>query len=99
MVTRRFASCNPTMCISLSSISICRASVGSMSFTTCGRSTLAHIPIIVLTGNELDGLQKSLTAGVTSALKKPLDWQAFGEHVRHVLELAFRAGHLATRDP
>jgi diguanylate cyclase (GGDEF)-like protein len=60
---------------------------------------LRSIPIIVLTGNEIDGLQQSLMAGVTSALRKPLDWQAFGEHVRHVLELAFRAGHLASRDP
>lgn len=59
---------------------------------------LRGIPIIVLTGNECDGLQRSLTAGVTSALRKPLNWQVFGEHVRHLLELAFRAGHLARRD-
>ena len=60
--------------------------------------TLRNIPIIVLTSNELDGLQNSFTAGVTSALMKPLNWHAFGEHVRHVLELAFRASHLALRD-
>lgn len=59
---------------------------------------LRAIPIIVLSANEIDGLQQSLMAGVTSALKKPLDWRAFGEHVRHLLELAFRAGHLAYRD-
>lgn len=59
---------------------------------------LRCIPIIVLSANEIDGLQRSLAAGVTSALRKPLDWRAFGEHVRHVLELAFRAGHMALRD-
>jgi diguanylate cyclase (GGDEF)-like protein len=31
-------------------------------------------------------------------LLKPLDWSAFGEHIRHVLQLAHRAGHMAVHD-
>jgi diguanylate cyclase (GGDEF)-like protein len=64
-----------------------------------GHPTLKHIPIIVLTGNETRGaLESALTAGATSYLLKPLNWRAFGEHIRHVLELAYRAGHLAMHD-
>ncbi len=37
-------------------------------------------------------------AGATSFLLKPLNWDAFGEHIRHVLELAYRAGHMALHD-
>ena len=64
-----------------------------------GHPTLKHIPIIVLTGNESrSALESALTAGATSYLLKPLNWRAFGEHIRHVLELAYRAGHLAMHD-
>jgi diguanylate cyclase (GGDEF)-like protein len=64
-----------------------------------GHPMLKHIPIIVLTGNETRGaLESALTAGATSYLLKPLNWRAFGEHIRHVLELAYRAGHLAMHD-
>ena len=61
--------------------------------------TLKHIPIIVLTGNESRGaIEGALSAGATSFLLKPLDWSAFGEHIRHVLQLAHRAGHMAVHD-
>ena len=64
-----------------------------------GHPTLKHIPIIVLTGNESrSALEGALTAGATSFLLKPLNWSAFGEHIRHVLQLAYRAGHLALHD-
>jgi diguanylate cyclase (GGDEF)-like protein len=61
--------------------------------------TLKHIPIIVLTGNESRAaIESALSAGATSFLLKPLDWSAFGEHIRHVLQLAHRAGHMAVHD-
>jgi diguanylate cyclase (GGDEF)-like protein len=64
-----------------------------------GHPTLKHIPIIVLTGNESrSALEGALTAGATSFLLKPLNWSAFGEHICHVLHLAYRAGHLALHD-
>jgi diguanylate cyclase (GGDEF)-like protein len=62
-------------------------------------SAFKHIPIIVLTANETrGGLESALMAGATSFLLKPLNWEAFGEHIRHVLELAYRAGHMALHD-
>jgi diguanylate cyclase (GGDEF)-like protein len=62
-------------------------------------AALKHIPIIVLTANETrGGLENALMAGATSFLLKPLNWDAFGEHIRHVLELAYRAGHMALHD-
>jgi diguanylate cyclase (GGDEF)-like protein len=61
--------------------------------------TLKHIPILVLTGNESrSALQGALTAGATSFLLKPLNWNTFGEHINHVLHLAYRDGHLALHD-
>jgi PleD family two-component response regulator len=61
--------------------------------------TLKHIPIIVLTGNDSRGaIESALAAGATSFLLKPLNWGAFGEHIRHVLRLAHRAGHMAVHD-
>lgn len=63
------------------------------------KPSLRHIPIMVLTANERpEAMAHSFMAGVTSVLCKPLDWRAFGEHVRHVLELAFRSSHLALHD-
>src|SRR5262245_59360542 len=60
---------------------------------------LKHIPIIVLTSNESrTAIESALSAGATSSLLKPLDWSAFGEHIRHVLQLAHRAGHMAVHD-
>ena len=64
-----------------------------------GHPTLKHIPLIVLTGNETRAaIDTALAAGATSFLLKPLDWSAFGEHIRHVLHLAHRAGHMAVHD-
>lgn len=64
-----------------------------------GHSKLRHVPVIVLTGNEKrNALDRALSAGATSFLLKPLNWQSFGEHIRHVLELAYRANHLAMHD-
>jgi diguanylate cyclase (GGDEF)-like protein len=64
-----------------------------------GHPTLKNIPIIVLTGNESrSALEDALMAGATSFLLKPLNWATFGEHISHVLELAYRAGHLALHD-
>jgi diguanylate cyclase (GGDEF)-like protein len=61
--------------------------------------TLKHIPILVLTGSESrSALEGALTAGATSFLLKPLNWSTFGEHINHVLHLAYRAGHLALHD-
>jgi len=60
---------------------------------------LKHVPIIVLTANETrGGLEGALMGGATSFLLKPLNWSVFGEHIRHVMELAYRAGHMATHD-
>jgi CheY-like chemotaxis protein len=48
-----------------------------------GNPMLKHIPIIVLTGNESrEALDGALAAGATSFLLKPLNWSAFGEHIR-----------------
>ena len=64
-----------------------------------GHPTLKHIPILVLTGDESrSALEGALTAGATSFLLKPLNWATFGEHINHVLHLAYRAGHLALHD-
>ncbi len=64
-----------------------------------GHPNLRHIPIIVLTANETrSALESALTAGATSFLLKPLNWSLFGEHIGHLLELAYRAGHLALHD-
>jgi len=64
-----------------------------------GHPKLQHVPVIVLTGDDkpkaLDG---ALSAGATSFLLKPLNWQSFGQHIRHVLELAYRANYLAMHD-
>ncbi|HJU31635.1 MAG TPA: EAL domain-containing protein [Hyphomicrobiaceae bacterium] len=60
---------------------------------------LKHIPILVLTANETrSALESALMAGATSFLLKPLNWKTFGEHINHVLHLAYRAGHLALHD-
>ncbi len=53
-----------------------------------GHPKLRHLPIIVLSGRE-DGtsIRRALAAGATSYLQKPLNWTAFGEHIRSVLSL------------
>ncbi len=50
---------------------------------------LRHLPVIVLSGlDDRGSIQKALEAGATSYLLKPLNWTAFGEHVRSVLLVA-----------
>jgi diguanylate cyclase (GGDEF)-like protein len=64
-----------------------------------GNPKLKRIPVIVVTSNESrEALESALTAGATSYLLKPLNWRAFGEHICHVLELAYRACHVAMHD-
>jgi diguanylate cyclase (GGDEF)-like protein len=64
-----------------------------------GHPTLRHIPIIVLTADDSRStLESALAAGATSFLLKPLNWSAFGAHIAHVLQLSYRAGHLAMHD-
>ena len=49
---------------------------------------LRHLPIVVLTGNEVKAsLDAALCAGATSFLQKPLNWACFGPHIRHLLRL------------
>ncbi len=51
-----------------------------------GHSKLNHIPIVVLTGSEdPNSIHRALSAGATSYLLKPLNWSAFGEHIRSML--------------
>ena len=74
---------------------------GGLDLIRCvrGHPNLRHIPVCVLTGNETrSALEDALAAGATSFLLKPLNWTAFGEHIRHILSLAYRAGHLALHD-
>lgn len=65
-----------------------------------GYQRLSHIPIIVLTGNESrEALDGALTAGATSYLQKPLNWQCFGPHLRHLLDVARRMGTVGGSNP
>lgn len=53
-----------------------------------GHPKTRYMPIVVLTGNEsMQALQRALAAGATSYLLKPLNWSAFGDHIRHILGL------------
>lgn len=54
-----------------------------------GHPKTRHMPTIVLTSNESrHALEQALSAGATSYLTKPLNWVAFGDHIKHLLELA-----------
>jgi CheY-like chemotaxis protein len=54
-----------------------------------GHPRLKHIPVVVLTGREdREAMSQALAAGATSFLQKPLNWTAFGEHIRHLIELS-----------
>ncbi len=54
-----------------------------------GHPRLKHIPVVVLTDREdRDAMSQALSAGATSFLQKPLNWTAFGEHIRHLIELS-----------
>lgn len=49
---------------------------------------LKHLPIVVLTGNEIrTALDTAVCAGATSFLQKPLNWLCFHPHIRHLLNL------------
>ncbi len=54
-----------------------------------GHPDWSHLPVVVLTGCEdRHSLEHALMAGATSFLIKPLNWSAFGGHIRHLLELS-----------
>lgn len=54
-----------------------------------GHPRLKHIPVVVLTGREdREAMAQALSAGATSFLHKPLNWTAFGDHIRHLIELS-----------
>jgi CheY-like chemotaxis protein len=58
-----------------------------------GHPRLRHIPVVVLTGREdREAMAKALSSGATSFLQKPLNWTAFGDHIRHLIELS--SGHV-----
>ena len=49
-----------------------------------GHPRLKHIPVVVLTGREdREAMAQALSMGATSFLQKPLNWTAFGDHIRH----------------
>ena len=51
--------------------------------------SLKHLPVIVLTAKESRAaIEQALINGATSFLVKPLNWTAFGEHIKHLLALA-----------
>ena len=54
-----------------------------------GHPRLKHIPVVVLTGREdREAMTQALSKGATSFLQKPLNWTAFGEHIRHLVQLS-----------
>jgi CheY-like chemotaxis protein len=54
-----------------------------------GHPRLKHIPVVVLTGREdTAAMNQALTSGATSFLQKPLNWSAFGEHIKHLIQLS-----------
>ncbi len=56
-----------------------------------GHPRLKHIPVVVLTGREdREAMAQALSMGATSFLQKPLNWTAFGDHIRHLIELSSR---------
>ena len=54
-----------------------------------GHPRLKHIPVVVLTGREdREAMVQALSNGATSFLQKPLNWAAFRDHIRHLIELS-----------
>ncbi len=54
-----------------------------------GHLRTRHMPVVVLTGSEdRSSMEKSLVQGATSYLIKPLNWVAFGDHIKHLLKLS-----------
>jgi CheY-like chemotaxis protein len=57
-----------------------------------------HLPVVVLTAKEDRGsLERALIAGATSFLLKPLNWAAFGGHIRHLLAISRSARTVTAR--
>lgn len=57
-----------------------------------GHPRLRHMTLLVLSGqDDRISIQKALQAGATSYLLKPLNWTAFGEHIRFALGLRSEA--------
>lgn len=54
-----------------------------------GHPRLKHIPVVVLTGREdTAAMNQALSSGATSFLQKPLNWSAFGEHIKHLIQVS-----------
>ena len=53
-----------------------------------GHKNFKHLPVLVLTSlDDQHSLSRALEAGATAYLVKPLNWQAFGAHIEHLLNL------------
>ena len=53
-----------------------------------GHPNLKHLAVIVLSGrDDPTSIRNALQAGATSYLLKPLNWTAFGEHIRSCIGL------------
>ena len=53
-----------------------------------GHDKFKHLPVLVLTSSDDQlSLSRALEYGATAYLVKPLNWQAFGAHVQHLLHL------------
>ena len=53
-----------------------------------GHDKLKHLPVLVLTSSDDQlSISRALESGATAYLVKPLNWQAFGAHVQHLLHL------------
>jgi diguanylate cyclase (GGDEF)-like protein len=53
-----------------------------------GHPRLRHLPVVVLTGDETrETAEAAMRAGATSYLVKPLNWTAFGPHIKHLSTL------------
>jgi CheY-like chemotaxis protein len=88
--------------ISLIVLDLDMPKMNGFEFLGCirGHPRWNHLPAVVLTGCEdRTSIERALGAGATSYLVKPLNWTAFGGHIKHLLDLACqhqivdRAGH------
>ncbi len=54
-----------------------------------GHEQIRHMPAIVLTAKcDLRSLEQALISGATSFLTKPLNWAAFGAHIKHIIDMS-----------
>jgi diguanylate cyclase (GGDEF)-like protein len=57
-----------------------------------GHPRLRHLPTVVITADgSRAAAEKALGAGATSFLVKPLNWSAFGPHIKHLAQLVHTA--------